>query len=591
MRRRTKRRIRRRLLLGVEFAIIAFVVVLFAATWILVHALIATGRLSEARDDISRVRQDLVAGRSAAFDLAQAQRDSRAASHDTHDFIWSAASWLPPVETVRGITAAVNTLAQQALPDVVKVGPSLQPKELRVARNRLALAPLHRALPTLEHAAAATAKARDQVANLPNGWIGPLTDARNQVLGQLTSLAGQADIVARFARVAPAMLGEHGLRRYFVGVQNNAEARATGGLVAAYAIVTADHGTIRVVQRGNDSALAPSPTPVVTLPAEYRQIYGNYLPAQQWITSNLSPNFPAAASIWAGLWQAESGQHIDGVFGVDPYGLADVLAAVGPVQLSGYQGTFTGSNLASYVESGQYVAFRSIGSQQLRKRFISSVAGAVLDKMLSGSGDPHRIAAELGHAAGLGDLELWAARPQEERAITGTPLAGEIPSLRTPFVSLSIDSGTGSKLDYYLDRSLSYHANSCSGSTRVATITVTLTNAAPRGLPPYVRLRGDLNGGRSLVVESVPRNADLVWVHASTGSALLSATLDGKPVVVSAGIEAGKAVFGARINLDPGVPRTLLLKVQEPVLPGPVLTKVQPMARPQNTVVSAPVCA
>jgi hypothetical protein len=438
----------------------------------------------------------------------------------------------------------------------------------------------------------ATARARDQVANLPGGWIGPVTDVRDQVLGQLSSLAGQADILSRFARVGPAMLGEHGQRRYFVGIQNNAEARSTGGLVAAFAIVTADHGKIRVVRRGKDSLLRNASEPVVKLPVDYQRDYGNYLPAQTWITSNLSPNFPSAAAIWAGLWQAQTGQHIDGAFGVDPYGLAAILSAVGPVQVSGYQGTFTGTNLASYIESEEYVAFQGLDQQGLRKRFLSSVAGAVLHKMLSGSGDPHRIAEALGYAAGRGDLELWSALPREEAAISGTPLAGEIPSLRTPFVSLSIDSGTGSKLDYYLERTLTYHAGSCSGPTRVATINVTLTNAAPRvGLPPYVRFRGDLNNGHSLVVETVPRNADLVWVHVTNGAALLNATLDGKPVVVSSGVEAGKALFGARINLDPGVPRTLSLRVQEPVLPGPVLTKVQPMARPQHTVVSAPVCA
>ena len=98
MRNRTKRRLKRGLLTGVEFAIIGFVVVLFAATWILVHAILATGHLSEARDDIARLRADLVAGRDPTLDLALAEADAHAAAHDTHDFVWSAASWLPPVE-------------------------------------------------------------------------------------------------------------------------------------------------------------------------------------------------------------------------------------------------------------------------------------------------------------------------------------------------------------------------------------------------------------------------------------------------------------------------------------------------------------
>src|SRR5262249_7349255 len=123
-RHRFRRRMRRRIQIAIEAAIICFVIVIAAAAWILLHALSATGRRSDARDDIRRVRQDLIEGRDARADLLAAQTDARAAEHATHDFVWAAASWLPPVETARGITSAINTLAQEALPDVVRIGPS-----------------------------------------------------------------------------------------------------------------------------------------------------------------------------------------------------------------------------------------------------------------------------------------------------------------------------------------------------------------------------------------------------------------------------------------------------------------------------------
>ena len=116
-RRRFRRRLRRRLQIAVEASIIGFVIVVAAAAWILLHALDATGRLSDARDDISRVRQDLIAGRDARADLLAAQADARAADHATHDFVWAAASWLPPVETARGITAAIPTDAYRVVLD------------------------------------------------------------------------------------------------------------------------------------------------------------------------------------------------------------------------------------------------------------------------------------------------------------------------------------------------------------------------------------------------------------------------------------------------------------------------------------------
>jgi len=587
----------RRLSVAAQILVIVVVLVIAAAVWIVIHAVDAGGRLDAVRDDISQVRADLLAGRDPTTDLRQAQADARAAKNDTHDPVWFVAAWVPPIRTIRGLASAADDLASTALPSVVSVGRSIEPAKLRIAPNRIALQPLRAAAPALTAAAASLARTRDNVAGLPGGW-GLLGDVRDRVLTELGSLAGSVDDAARFARTGPAMLGGSGLRRYFVGIQNNAEARATGGLVAAYAIVTADHGRINVVRRGNDSKLKsfirPRPRPVVSLGAEYNAVYGNYQPAQRWTTSNLSPNFPDAAAIWAHMWQAQSGEHIDGAFGVDPTALAAMLGAAGPVTVKGYPGVFNGGNLAPFIESKQYVAFAgtSQAAQTARKDFVSKVAATVLRKMLSGSGDAAAITSALGNAAGGGHLTLWSANPGEQAQILGTPLAGDLPATRSPFASVSVDSATGSKLDYYLNRSLTYTAASCSGDYRDSTISVTLTNNAPlHGLPPYVRVSGARDQGRRLQIEKVPRNRLIVFVHATGGAALLGATVDGRPLAMSQGVEQDHAVFSTTLTLDPGTPRTLRLRLREPTAPGAADTKVQPMARAQQTRIAVPTCS
>jgi hypothetical protein len=583
----------RRLSLTAQVLTIVVVVLVAAGVWLGLRALAAGGRLSAVHDDITRVRFDLVTGRNPQVDLRQTQQDAAAAESDTHDPIWFAASWLPPVRTIRGLASASDELATHALASLVSVGSTLQPGKLRIAHNRIALPPLRAAVPALTAADAALTHARDQVAALPGGW-GVLGDVRSKSLAELTSLAGSVDDAERFARAGPAMLGGDGRRRYFVGIENNAESRATGGLVAAYSIVTADHGTIRVVQRGNDSDLhafeTALPSPTVPLGRDYTNVYGNYLPTQRWITSNLSPNFPDAADIWAHLWERQTGQHVDGVFGVDPVGLAAMLGAAGPVTLAGYPGIYNGDNLARFIEAKEYAVFQG-PDQTLRKDFVSKVAAAVLHKLLSGSGDPQAITTALGRSAGAGHLALWSARPTEQAQLAGTPLAGELPASRAPFASVSVDSATGTKLDYYLERSLTYSAGSCSGQDRGSTITVRLTNAAPRhGLPPYVRFRGDLRHGTELKVEQVPQNRLFVFVHATAGASMDGATLDGRQVSLSQGIERGHAVFSTEVTLDPGRPRTLRLHLTEPVVAGAAGTQVQPMARPQRTRLDVPTC-
>lgn len=587
----------RKLSVTAQILVIVAVLLVAAALWIVFHALDAGARLDAVRDDIARVRADLVSGQDPSADLRQAEADARAAKNETHDPVWFAAAWLPPIKTIRGLSSAADELASGALPSVVSVGTTIEPAKLRIAPNRIALPPLRKAVPALTAADTALARARDEVAGLPGGW-GLLGDLRAKVLGELTSLTGSIDDAARFARAGPAMLGGNGLRRYFVGIENNAESRATGGLVAAYAIVTADHGRIHVVRRGNDSQLKsfilPRPKPAVALGQEYDAVYGNYLPAQRWITSNLSPNFPDAATIWAHLWQAQSGQHIDGAFGVDPQALAAMLGATGPVAVAGYPGVYNGGNLAPFIEAKEYVAFAgaSQAAQNARKDFVSKVAATVLHKLLSGSGDAAAITTALGQSAGGGHLALWSAHPGEQVQISGTPLAGELPATRSPFGSVSVDSATGTKLDYYLDRTLTYSAGSCSADYRDSTITVTLANNAPRhGLPPYVLLRGDIDHGRKSRVEKVPQNRLFVFIHATGGAALLRGTIDGKAAQFSQGIERNHAVFGIEVTLNPGAPRTITLSLSEPTASGAATTQVQPMARPQRTRIAVPTCS
>jgi hypothetical protein len=428
-RRRSSRpkRVHRALIVSLELGVAAVVILIAAGLWILAHGISATGHLADARSDIQRVRADLLAGRDPTANMRAAQRDAAAANDATHDFVWSAASWLPPIKTVRGITTAIDTLGREALPDFVSVAPSLRPEALRVRHNKIALEPLVAAAPAMQRAAAAASLARLQVTDLPDGWFGLINTARDKVVTQLESLAGTVDGIARFTQVGPTMLGLHGERRYFVGIQNNAEARATGGLIAAYAVVTANHGTIRVVEHGNDSLLQSfrSPTPVVRLSDEYQAEYGNYRPAQNWITSNLSPNFPDAGNIWAHMWEAQTGQHIHGVFGVDPVGLAELLGSIGTVTLPGYQGVFDGANLATYIMSTEYSAFPGLNNP-FRKNFLSRVGTAVIHKLLSGEGNPQAITSALGRIAGDGHLELWSRFAKEQAGISGTPLAGEL---------------------------------------------------------------------------------------------------------------------------------------------------------------------
>jgi hypothetical protein len=99
------------------------------------------------------------------------------------------------------------------------------------------------------------------------------------------------------------MLGVDGTRHYLVVFQNDAEARGTGGLVGAYAVVEAGGGRVSVQALGTDSDLRSASAPVVDLGPNYRALFGQ--DPGLWANTNLSADFPSGASTgsgWTGWW-------------------------------------------------------------------------------------------------------------------------------------------------------------------------------------------------------------------------------------------------------------------------------------------------
>src|SRR5262249_19689500 len=146
---------------------------------------------------------------------------------------------------------AARTLAQVGR-DLSHAGADVSstviPENLTVVNGRVDLAEVERVSPALDRAAdtleRSLARVRD-VADDPY-LISPVRAAARQVRDRLARSAAEARRTADAARLAPEILGGHGTRRYLLVVQNNAEARATGGFIGSYGVLTADDGDVSV---------------------------------------------------------------------------------------------------------------------------------------------------------------------------------------------------------------------------------------------------------------------------------------------------------------------------------------------------------
>ncbi|GAA4559950.1 DUF4012 domain-containing protein [Planotetraspora kaengkrachanensis] len=512
--------------------------------------------------------------------LADAQRHAAEARRLTGGLDWSLLTHAPVVgdgaTTVRGLAEAVAELTD-VLAGVHRAGaPFMTANALSTGNLRPLLAGLDAAAPVLGDAAARLATMSSHVAETPaQSGVDVLDRARATTLAEVDRLRGWLDAAARAAELLPPMLGQDGTRRYFLGFQTNAEARGTGGLVGAFGILKAGRGKLGIERLSPNIDLPEAPQPAADNGPEFRARYGPSATSMLSI-SNLSPHFPYAATTWTGLWERQTGQRLDGAIATDPIGLSYLLELIGAVRLPSGE-TVTAANVVDLTERAAYVRYQDSGE---RKRFLIQIAGAISEALIRSRPEPTRLLPVLSRLVDERRIQIWSRRDTEEQRLATTPVGGVLPEQPGPFAGLVINNSAGSKLDYYLERSLTYTLGVCHDGLRSTRVRIRLANDVPRGrLPTYVTDRLD-SPERPHTVGS-----NLLWVslYAGVGTKVSAVRLDGHPTGIISEVERSHPVYSTVLEFAPRQSRTLEFDLLEPSSAAAPVVPVQPLVRPQLT--------
>ncbi|MBO0837110.1 MAG: DUF4012 domain-containing protein, partial [Actinobacteria bacterium] len=304
----------------------------------------------------------------------------------------------------------------------------------------------------------------------------------------------------------------------------------------------------------------------------YTALYGNAKTTKLYLNSNLSPNFPYAAQIWAAMWEKHSGEHIDGAIALDPTALSYLLGATGPVTLPDKSQVNSG-NVVALTQSTMYAKFTNA---KARSSYLLNVARSVSSRLIHAHGSTIRLLDAAARAAGERRLLIWSADSTIESRLEQTVTSGSIPTTSAPYVGLSIVNDAGNKLDYYLGRSIRWQRTGC-GTSRTVTVTVTLTNSAPAsGLPFVVTVRHDTH---DYPVRPGDNRLE-VGYFATHGAVMNSVTTDGRPTTASSGTERGHPVFTVDLELPRGSTRAVVFHLTEPAGSGTPIVLRQPLVRP-----------
>jgi hypothetical protein len=247
------------------------------------------------------------------------------------------------------------------LPDVVaNVSRELPPKLALAERAHLAYAGL-------------------DVQAFPNRFRGPLEKLSKALPLLHTGL--------ELVESAPVLLGLDSPRSYLVLALNEAELRPSGGFITGVAEVrVANAELVSMVFRDSyavDDFAQPYPDP----PDAIRQLMGVDL----WVfrDSNWSPDFPTAAQQAIALYRPGYPVQVDEVIGLDQQALSQLVGALGSVQIPGETEAVTGDTILSYMHTawGPDEGVMDGAWWLQRKDFMGELAGAAMDKLMSGHVD------------------------------------------------------------------------------------------------------------------------------------------------------------------------------------------------------------
>lgn len=152
----------------------------------------------------------------------------------------------------------------------------------------------------------------------------------DQIFGMVTLATDAKPLMKRL----PYILGKDEERRYLILFLNDAELRATGGFITAYAIFSVDRGKISVAESSDiydlDSTISHPRAPKEIL--TYHKGVSNFNIRD----SNLSPDYVKSISYWEDLMEKSSRDlNYDGIISIDTRVLVNILKILGATEAGG----------------------------------------------------------------------------------------------------------------------------------------------------------------------------------------------------------------------------------------------------------------
>ncbi|MFC1640746.1 DUF4012 domain-containing protein [Patescibacteria group bacterium] len=279
---------------------------------------------------------------------------------------------------VNTLTAA-NNIFKKINVDQVDNFSALTPK-----KKEEVLSEVHKMTPLFEGAIIELELAEIEIDKIPSYGISrKIKKYANDISKLLPQMRQGLELGISFSKIGPDLVGYPHEKRYLVLFLNNTELRPGGGFIGSYGIMKIKNGEIVDFPVSDSYDVDRNSQRKVEPPAPIRK----YLTDNWYMRdANWSPDFPTSSEKVLEFYRAGSGDEapIDGVIGLTPTLIRELLGIIGEVQVEGYPYKFTTENFTKTLEDAVEYDFVNLGiSRENRKQILGDLNKTLMARLMA----------------------------------------------------------------------------------------------------------------------------------------------------------------------------------------------------------------
>lgn len=439
--------------------------------------------------------------------LPQIAHETQQAQDIAHGGLWNTAAKMPfigsDISTVQGMTAAINDIVQDSIPQFVNVLKTLNDAQIANGDNGVNLQPIIDAVEPLKKANAPFQQQVRDYDALPTPSISMIRSAYDKGETQLNDLADRVNALSNTFQILPTLLGDGQQRTYAVMAMTPSEMRSSGGLIGSVGDRTAANGSVHVGDfRPNGDYL---PYGIGDHSADMKRVFTDEGPLHMSFDIRdlaVFPNTADSAVAMQSVWNRTPwGQNtpLDGVIMVDPVFLQQLIAINGNVTLP--DGTvLTGDNTAEFLMNTVYQKYPENETDTL----FGVVASQAMKSMFShmDMGKLYKTGEMLGTMAKGRHFTMYAFDEHVEQGIQAAGFTGQTPNSEDdPSVGIYLTEQNPSKMGWYIKREAKIQRVNCDdGDLYHVEFMVhnTMTEDEAKTLPMYITGNNSNNTGKAM---------------------------------------------------------------------------------------------